>query len=252
MRNASPTANSSGTRISIDPLYSVAIQLNTLTAEGIATAEVLETGADGSYLLTGLAEGLKLYAISTRNPERQRAAAADRAGTGSMLGGRHQRAAGAGFGQAVHAIQLIRAERFTHLAGVVPLRACIRAGRGIQHIPSRVFQPGGPGQNPGHGTTQRPVNLLRVGKTNFGLLGMNVHVHLARIHLQQNDRHRVAAHRQQGVVGLLDGKSQAAVAHPAPVDKERDLLARAAMVGRLADIAGDADRRAVGRAGTRL
>src|SRR5436853_425429 len=45
--------------------------------------------------------------------------------------------------------------------------------------------------------------------------------------------------KQQRVVGLLDGSSERAAEHPAPVDKERDVLASVLVAGGQAGIAGD-------------
>ncbi len=54
---------------------------------------------------------------------------------------------------------------------------------------------------------------------------MHVNVHRAGVDLQKQGSQRVAAHHQQGVVGLGQGRIQREILHPAAVDEEGHLTA---------------------------
>ena len=76
-----------------------------------------------------------------------------------------------------------------------------------------------------------------MAKLYLALGRVHVDVQLFGRQRDAQDGQRVPVAGQQRVVGLLDGKGQAAVAHPTAIDKERDVLAVAAMQRWLADIA---------------
>ncbi len=54
---------------------------------------------------------------------------------------------------------------------------------------------------------------------------MDIHIHFLRRDFDEQGCQRVTPDHQQGVIGLEQGRSQRGILHPAPVDKESDLLA---------------------------
>ena len=69
---------------------------------------------------------------------------------------------------------------------------------------------------------------------------MDIHIHPARVHVDEDDGKRIAPAGQESVIGLDDRVGQATVLHIAPVDEEVDIAAIGSMERRQTGIAIDA------------
>jgi hypothetical protein len=81
-------------------------------------------------------------------------------------------------------------------------------------------------------------DLAFVGKANFGLGRVHVHVHFPRVQKNVDRPHPVAAGRDDPHVGGLDGGVEAPVLNPAPVNEEGQVVAGGAVQDWGADQAG--------------
>src|SRR5579859_3502748 len=68
---------------------------------------------------------------------------------------------------------------------------------------------------------------------------MHVYIEQGGINLNIDHRNRVAASEQAGIIGPFHSSSKHTAQNPAAIDKERDILPRTFIAGRLAHIAAD-------------